>query len=269
VVRSDRKEYQFVVKRLAAVNEKGGVGKTPTVINLGYALARTGKKVLWVDLDPQASLTKYFLDESYIELELAIYHGLILGKHIPPVVVSERLQFLPARNEIPLTNAEVELPQRFRFDFQRRLAVVLRYKDFDYILIDTPGNVSIFTVLALAAADLAIVPVKTERIAEQATQDVMDLLGEVKGTDEIAGLNPDLVIWGILPTLYEGQVNHHKQVLQLLKHRYGELVYAEPSKKSNDYNNAHTIKEDVGAVNADLGAYWDRVAACVIEGRRA
>ena len=219
-----------------------------------------------VDVDPQASLTKYFLDDAFKQLPLTMYHGLVEGKRIPPLKIREGLHFLPARNEdIPLTQAEVELPQKYRFDFQQRLGKLLaQYPDYDYLLIDTPGNVSIFTVLSLAAANIAIIPVKSEKAAEQATDDIMETIEQVRGTSEEPGLNPKLIIWGILPTLYESHVNHHKQVIEQLVKKYGDLVYTEPSRKTNDYNNAHVIKGSVGEISQDLGQYWQRIAKSVI-----
>jgi chromosome partitioning protein len=256
-----------IMNKIALVNEKGGVGKTPTAINLGYAIARKNRRVLWVDLDPQASLTKYFLDDQYKSLELTMYHALIQGKKIPPVVVTERLHLLPAKNEaVPLVNAEVELPQKYRFDYQKRLEKTIKlYTEYDDIIIDTPGNVSIFTVLALAAANQAIIPVKTERAAEQATDDIMELIQQVQGDSENPGLNPSLSIWGILPTMYEGRVSHHQQVLQILQYKYNSLVYAEPSRKTDAYNKAHALKSDVSELDTELGKYWDRMAESIIQ----
>jgi len=243
-------------------NEKGGVGKTPTVISLGAALVRQGKKVLLVDTDPQASLTKYFLDEGYEQLDLTMYHALVEMKHIYPIQVHETLHFLPAKNaRVSLTKAEIELPQKDRFNYNRRLKKVLAlYPEYDYILVDTPGNVSLFTVMALIAANMVVVPVRTEKSAEQATNEIMAVIEDVKVED----VNPNLVIWGILPTLYEGHVRTHNQVVSVLKEKYGELLYPEPSKKTDAYNVAHLQKIDVGIRSAELGAYWDRIAQSVI-----
>jgi chromosome partitioning protein len=255
------------MNKIALVNEKGGVGKTPTAINLGHALARKDHRVLWIDLDPQASLTKYFLDDQYKHLELTMYHALIQGRKIPPVIVTKQLHLLPAKNDaVPLVNAEVELPQKFRFDYQRQLEKVMKlYPEYDDIIIDTPGNISIFTVLALAAATLAMIPVKTERAAEQATDDIIELISQVKGERDNPGLNPTLTTWGILPTMYEGRVSHHQQVLQILHYKHKSLVYDEPSKKTDAYNKAHALKSDVNELDRELGKYWERVAESVMQ----
>lgn len=196
-----------------------------------------------------------------------MYHALIQGKRITPVVVTEWLHLLPAKNDaIPLVNAEVELPQKFRFDYQKRLEKILKlYSEYNDIIIDTPGNVSLFTVLALASANLAIIPVKTERAAEQATDDIIELIQQVKGDSESPGLNPNLTTWGILPTMYEGRVSHHQQVLQILQYKYNSLVYAEPSRKTDAYNKAHALKSDVSELDIELGKYWNRIAESVIQ----
>ena len=255
--------YTILATVIALASQKGGVGKTPTAINLAFALWRRGLKVLLVDIDPQGSLTKYFLDSAYKQVDLTIYHALIQNKKIATVPIRDGLDFLPAINgKQPLTNAEVELPQKYPFDFQSRLRTVLAlYTGYDYIIIDTPGNVSLFTILALAAANLAIVPVKTEKSAEQAASDTLSIIDQVKAST-------GLTLWGILPTLYESRVNHHNQVLDLLQQKYKEQVYPEPSKKSNEYNNAHALKSDVSELDKSLGDYWDRVAASIINIKR-
>jgi chromosome partitioning protein len=256
---------------IALVNEKGGVGKTPSVVNLGFGLARAGHRVLLIDADPQGSLTKYLL-EDFRDLDHTLYHALVDGVKVEPVVINDHLSLLPAVNGVqPLVNADVEMQQKYRYDFQKRLRKVIRanYKDkADYIIIDTPGNVSTFTVLALAAADLAIIPVKTELSAEQATEDILEAISDVRGeAGDDEGLNPSLKIWGILPTLYEKSTRHHKEIVEVLKMKHGKLVYEEPSRKSNQYNNAHALRSDVSVLDPDLGAYWDRIVASILEGR--
>ena len=255
--------YTLLATIIALASQKGGVGKTPTAINLAFALWRRGLKVLLVDIDPQGSLTKYFLDNAYKQVDLTIYHALIQNKKIASVPIREGLDLLPAINDKqPLTNAEVELPQKYPFDFQTRLRTILaQYQGYNYIIIDTPGNVSLFTILALAAANLAVVPVKTEKSAEQAAGETLTLIDQLK-------TSTGLKLWGILPTLYESRVNHHNQVLDLLQQKYKEQVYPEPSKKSNEYNNAHALKGDVSELDKSLGEYWDRIANSIIETKR-
>src|SRR5579864_3705075 len=124
------------MKIIAIANQKGGVGKTPTTVNLGYALARAGYKILLVDLDPQGSLSEYFLAEKAEAQENTIYNALMEIKRIEPLIATDRIHLLPAHDE--LSAAELELPNKP--NAQRRLSKVLSFYQYDFCLIDCPPN---------------------------------------------------------------------------------------------------------------------------------
>jgi chromosome partitioning protein len=246
---------------VTVVNQKGGAGKTPTAVHLAFALAKTGGKVLFVDLDPQATASYHFLGKLYREQEPTIYTALTTFKPIPPIIVNERLHLLSAH--IALEQAEVSLPAKKGLDYNRILDYLLKeYNMYEFAVIDTPGSrVSIFPVMAMTASDTVLVPVKTEKAATDATKETIDLIHDVQRP---GGFNPNLLIWGILPNQYENTL-HHREALADLREQYPTLVYPEPSRKTTRYNEALDLRMDIRELDPTLGEYWDSIAASVIE----
>jgi len=243
------------------INQKGGSGKSATAIHTGFALARAGRKVLFIDLDPQATASFHFLGKLYREQEPTIYTALTTFKPIPPIIVNERLHLLSAH--IALEQAEVSLPAKKGLDYNRILDYLLKdYSMYDVAVIDTPGSrVSIFPVMAMTASDTVIVPVKTERGSTDATVETINLIRDVQRP---GGYNPNLLIWGILPNQYEDTI-HHREVLTDLRTQYPTLVYPDPSRKTTRYNEALDLRLDIRELEPTLGEYWDSIAASVIE----
>ena len=246
---------------VTVVNQKGGAGKTPTAVHLAFALAKTGGKVLFVDLDPQATASYHFLGKLYREQEPTIYTALTTFKPIPPIIVNEKLHLLSAH--IALEQAEVSLPAKKGLDYNRILDYLLKeYKTYEFVVIDTPGSrVSIFPVMAMTASDTVLVPVKTEKAATDATKETIDLIHDVQRP---GGYNPNLLIWGILPNQYENTL-HHREALSDLRTQYPTLVYPEPSRKTTRYNEALDLRMDIRELETSLGEYWDAIAASVIQ----
>jgi len=246
---------------VSVVNQKGGSGKTPTAVHLAFALAKTGGRVLFIDLDPQATASYHFLGKLYREQEPTIYTALTTFKPIPPIIVNERLHLLSAH--IALEQAEVSLPAKKGLDYNRILDYLLKdYKMYEFVVIDTPGSrVSIFPVMAMTASDTVIVPVKTERAATVATEETINLIRDVQ---QPGGYNPNLLIWGILPNQYENTI-HAREALADLRAQYPTLVYPEQSSKTTHYNEALDLRLDIRELDPTLGEYWDSIAASVIE----
>ena len=247
---------------IAVANQKGGAGKSPTAVHLSFALTRVGNQVLFIDADPQASASLHFLGLAYKQQRPTLFDALHKPTEpvrIEPLLIKPNLHLLPAHDE--LEQAELSLVSKPGYFWQQQLLKLIRlYQGFDYIIIDTPGSrVSIFTTLALTAANLVIVPMKTEYGQQQATIDSLSLIEDVKG-----GLNPKLELWGILPNQYRSHVLHDREVLQILKEDYGELVY-EPSRHTTKYNDAMAARADINELDTALGQYWDAVAASVIK----
>ncbi len=181
---------------IAIANQKGGVGKTPTTVNVAFALARAGYTILLVDFDPQGSLSEYFLADQADIQEVTIYNALSDLQRIAPLSITPQIALLPAHDE--LAGAELELPSKVHG--QKRLARVLRFyqADYDFCLIDCPPSLGILTINALASAHQVVIPVKTEISAERALKRIKNTIKDIQESD----LNGGLTIWGILPTLY-------------------------------------------------------------------
>jgi len=263
------------------VIEKGGGGKSAGAANTIFAIARKiekdekeGKPVkgkgLAIDFDPQATLTQHLLGEPYPVDEISeedgtvtvahpsMYHALIGPKKIEPLVINERIHLIPANKD--LQKAEVELLGKA--NYQIRAARVLQF--YDYCVIDTPGNTNMLTVLALAAADQVIVPVRTDINMVRALPDTIATIKDVQES----GLNPRLLLWGILANQHEPIPLHNSEALQLLKKLYGNVLYHEISNKTTKYNDAIILKGDVSLLDKELGMFWDRIVESLLENEK-
>lgn len=205
---------------IAVTNQKGGVAKTTTVINLADALVRAGKKVLVADLDPQGNATSG-LGINRRELSASIYNMLIDDEKAEDIILQTafgELYVLPA--DINLAGAELELvPMESR---ERRLLKGLEYVTpvFDYVLIDCPPSLGLLTLNALTAADSIIIPVQAEYYALEGLQQLFSTFMKVR-----QGFNPDLAILGVLLTMYDSRVNLAAQVVEQVKEHFGSLVF--------------------------------------------
>ena len=250
------------MKIIAIANQKGGVGKTPTTVNVAFALARAGYRILLVDLDPQGSLSEYFLADQADIQEVTVYNALSDLQRIAPISITQQIALLPAHDE--LAGAELELPSKVHG--QKRLAKVLSFyqSDYDYCLLDCPPSLGILTINALASAHQVIIPVKTEISAERALKRIKNTINDIRQSD----LNGQLTIWGILPTIYDSRKAHHNEVLQALRYKYGEEVYQDPSRETTKYNDATVLKADVSALDKALAKYWDTLAGTLVQERQ-
>jgi chromosome partitioning protein len=242
------------LKIIAIANQKGGVGKTSATVNLAAALARESLTVLIVDLDPQSSLTEYFVQPS--ELKTTVYDLLLEGAELKPLVLGEYISLLPAN--IDLAAAEIQLPTKR--NQERTLARMLKRYSYDYILIDCPPSLGVLTTNALTAANLVIVPVTTELMAERTIKLILNTIQDVKDSE----LNTTLKVWRILPSLHDIRLAHHKEILEALRTKYGQLVYPEPVRHTTKYKDAVTSQVDISELDRRQGEYWDRLAASLI-----
>ena len=235
-------------------NQKGGVGKTPVSVNIAFALARrSDTRVLLVDTDPQASLTEHFLAEDTYQEATTIYDAIMQIEPIAPVEIRPNLHLLNAHDE--LFEAEYKLPAMPNPD--GRLKTVLNMYNYDFCVIDTPPNLGLLTRNALGAAHHVLIPVKTELNSQRTLKRFLTTLEDIRKS----GLNRDISVWWILPTLYDTRKAHHKEILEAIKFTYNNTVYPEPSKDTTKYNDAGTMKTDISTLDKSLGEYWDRIAA--------
>ncbi len=207
---------------IAITNQKGGVGKTTTAINLGFALLEKGHSVLLIDLDPQASLSQsfgYHLEST----EHSIYQALLR----PDVTMEQVLRYprpgkplAVAPANIDLAAAELELVNRPRRPYALQDALQPIRARFDFTLIDCGPNLGLLTVNALVAADEIIVPLLAEFLALRGMHTLFETIARVR-----QGLNPHLKIDGILGTMYDKRTIHGREVLEEAREVYGTYVF--------------------------------------------
>lgn len=203
---------------IAVLNQKGGVGKTTTAINLGAYLAKAGKRTLLVDLDPQANATSG-LGVVKTEIDASLYE-VLLGNARAEDIISEtniaNLCLLPTTPQ--LAAAEVELvnaPNR-----EQRLQETLNGAAYDFILIDCPPALSLLTINALTAAGSVLIPVQAEYYALEGLSQLLSVVQKVRH-----GLNPDLELLGVVVTMYDSRTSLSGQVVEELKKHFGDKVF--------------------------------------------
>lgn len=219
----DKKPVNHVIgatKIFAIINQKGGVGKSTTAVNLSAALGEQGKQVLLVDLDPQGNSTSGLgIDKG--QLERCVYNVLLEDTAIEDAIipdVCEGLDLVPAT--INLAGAEVELVSEMARENRLKDAVGSLRGKYDYILIDCPPSLGLLTVNSLVAADKLIIPIQTEFYALEGVTKLLESMKRVKSL-----LNPTLDIFGILLTMYDGRTTLSRQVASEVRNYFGKQVF--------------------------------------------
>lgn len=219
----DKKPVRRVVgqtKVIAIINQKGGVGKSTTAINLSAALGEAGKQVLLIDLDPQGNSSSGLGIEKS-QVSRCIYDVLLNEVNVEDVIipdVSEGLDLVPAT--INLAGAEVELVSEMARENRLKDAAGSLRGKYDYIFIDCPPSLGLLTVNALVAADKLLIPIQCEFYALEGVTKLLDSMKRVK-----TRLNPTLDIFGVLLTMYDGRTTLSKQVVAEVRSYFDKTVF--------------------------------------------
>ncbi|MFC5703148.1 ParA family protein [Cohnella faecalis] len=207
-------------KIIAISNQKGGVGKTTTAVNLGACLATLGRRVLIVDIDPQGNTTSG-IGINKADVEYCIYDVLINEVHPKQAIADtgiENLKIIPAT--IQLAGAEIELVPTMSREIRLKKSLALVRHMFDYILIDCPPSLGILTINSLTAADSVIIPIQCEYYALEGLSQLLNSIRLVQ-----KHLNTSLQIEGVLLTMFDARTNLGIQVIEEVKKYFQQKVY--------------------------------------------
>jgi chromosome partitioning protein len=209
---------------ISFANQKGGVAKTTTTLNLAVAFAESGHDVLCVDLDPQGNLTmSQGIDPDKVERSMFD----VLVHHIPIAEVIQQREIDIAVASIDLAGAEIAMSTQIGRERSLEKALAAVADDYDFVCIDTPPSLGLLTVNALAASDKVIVPVQCEYLSMRGLlqlQNTLDMIRE--------NLNPRVEIEGILPTMLDARTVHAKEAVEILEENFGDLVFKSRIRKA-------------------------------------
>jgi chromosome partitioning protein len=252
-----------LVRVIALANQKGGVAKTTTTLNLAVALKEKGMNVLCVDLDPQGNLTmSQGLNPD--EIDRSMYDVLVHKLPIEQVIQEREIDL--AVSSIDLAGAELALASMIGRERALEKALVSVRDRYDYILFDTPHSLGLLTINAFVASDGVIVPVQTEYLALRGLVQLENTLAMVR-----ENLNPNVQIMGILPTMYDKRLLNSKEAVDILVENFGELVYETRIRKLVRYAEAPVKGQSVLAYDptGEAAKMYRDLAKEVLNGAKA
>jgi chromosome partitioning protein len=210
------------MKIVAIANQKGGVGKTTTAINLSTALARRKQRILMIDLDPQANATSGLGIEA--EENCSVYPVLLGLEDLESKIIPSRLKNLwVIPSEMDLAGVEIELArmENHLLKLQGILREAKKHQQFDYVILDTPPSLGVLMTSALAAADEILIPLQCEWFGLEGLAKIVHVIDQIRES----GVNPRVKLEGILMTMYDGRTNLSRNVVQEVKSYFPELLY--------------------------------------------
>jgi len=215
---------------ISFANQKGGVAKTTTTLNLGVALRERGNRVLVIDLDPQGNLTmSQGLNPDTIERSMFD----VLVHRLPIQEVVHHTEVDLAVSSIDLAGAELALSSMIGRERALEKAIAPVRENYDYVLIDTPPSLGLLTINALVASNGVIVPVQCEYLSLRGLVQLENTLSMIR-----ENLNPDVGIEGILPTMYDKRTLHSREAVEILQENFGDLVFDTKIRKTVRYAEA-------------------------------
>lgn len=210
-----------MAKIICIANQKGGVGKTTTSVNLSSALSALGRRILLIDMDPQGNASSGLGIKRYESQDSNIYHVLIGEKSLAEVIQNTQKENLKIATANPdLVGAEIELVDTPHREYRLKSALEQVKQDFDYILIDCPPSLGLLTLNALTAADSFLVPLQCEYYALEGLSQLLNTAGLIK-----KNLNPQLHIEGIVLTMFDTRNNLSHQVVSEIRNHFGDKVF--------------------------------------------
>ena len=248
---------------ISFANQKGGVAKTTSTLNLAAALAEQGKRVLCVDMDPQGNLTmSQGLNPDSIERSMFD----VLVHRLPIQNVIEHTEIDLAVSSIDLAGAELALSSMIGRERALEKGLSAVKENYDYVLIDTPPSLGLLTINALVASDHVIVPVQCEYLSLRGLVQLENTLAMVR-----ENLNPEVKIEGILPTMFDRRTLHSREAVEILQENFGDLVFDTKIRKTVRYAEApvkgsSVLKYDPGGTAAEA---YRQLAKEVLNGAQA
>ncbi|HEU0247442.1 MAG TPA: ParA family protein [Gaiellaceae bacterium] len=223
-------EEDVMANVIAFANQKGGVAKTTTTLNLGVALHELGQRVLVIDLDPQGNLTMS-QGMNPDAIERSMFDVLVHRVPISDVIATVEVDIAVA--SIDLAGAELALSALIGRERALEKALVEVRDRYDYILIDTPPSLGLLTINAFVAADAVIVPVQCEYLSLRGLVQLENTLSMVR-----ENINPRVHVQGIVPTMYDGRTLHAREAIEILEEHFGDLVFDTRIRKTVRYAEA-------------------------------
>jgi chromosome partitioning protein len=251
MVREAQAEAELPVKHadvIAFANQKGGVAKTTTTLNLAVAFAESGYRVLCIDLDPQGNLTmSQGIDPDKVEKSL--YDVLVNDMPISEIIVKREIDIAVA--SIDLAGAEIAMSTKIGRERSLEKALKEVSADYDFVCMDTPPSLGLLTINALTAANKVIVPVQCEYLSMRGLVQLQNTLKMIQ-----ENLNPEVKIEGILPTMFDARTVHAKEAVEILEENFGDLVFKSRIRKAVKFaeapvKGASVLKYDSGSSAAN------------------
>jgi len=237
---------------IAITNHKGGVGKTTSAINIGAGLSKLGKRVLLVDLDPQANLSQSL----GIREPSATIYGAIRGEYpLQPIAINKRLDIIPST--LDLSGAEIELSGETGREYILRELLEPVKSSYDYVIIDSPPSLGLLTVNALTSADEVLIPLQAQYLALQGLTKLLEIVDKIQKR-----LNSGLQIGGVFITQYDSRKILNRDVEQTIRGHFGERVFKTKIRDNVALAEAPTRGEDIFRYSPKSYGAIDYLALC-------